>query len=315
MSAPNSTIGLANAISELLGPIGGQEVRDFTLVEVHEAILEALALGGSSFMELPDGLLWSDVPQLLRQPEHQMTAPQRRAITTAMLVEDHLPGFASEYLRIFPVQGVTDLRTNLMNSTVQVGVYKWLAEENTHRYRFGWYALLAADDPQTILEMQATEGAKFYQAPSYRPGVLFVYTALQEYATQKFYTLLRGNVSEPILRYTLQQIAAEEARHCRFFLKLITPPLMRGDASLYQEIQEMLQHFQMPLSHMLENYLRRAADMRRTAPGYDHREAFEYLARQLRRITETRTTAVKHPINDLVETLDRLTPLKKPLGR
>jgi rubrerythrin len=151
------------------------------------------------------------------------------------------------------------------------------------------------------------EGKKAYVAPHDNPTQLFTYTAVQEKATQLFYSCLRQSVDEPVLRAVLAKLSQDEARHCNFFSQLCLDAIAQANARQVAQMKDALQHFSMPLAMMMDNYIRKAIQMKRAARGYDYEEALEHYARLVRKVIDARSNARGTNLQDLLQfTLDRM---------
>jgi rubrerythrin len=231
------------------------------------------------------------------------------AVETAMLVEDHIPGYASEYIQYFMLdEDRTDAEAWTCRQMLHF-VYRWVAEEDRHAHCLElWLRNCGRREAGALTALMVTEGKKRYVIPHVDPTQLFTYTTLQEKATQLFYSCLRSAVDEPVLRSVLGKLAQDEARHCHFFSQLALDTLQTADSSRVVRIREALEQFQMPLATLLENYKRRAVQMTRTAAGYDYRDALEYFARLVKRSMETRTVARSGNLQDLLLFTQKLQP-------
>jgi acyl-[acyl-carrier-protein] desaturase len=138
------------------------------------------------------------------------------AVETAMLVEDHIPGYASEYIRVFMThEGRTDAEAWKCREMLHF-VFRWVAEEDRHAHCLElWLRNCGRKDPDALTDLMVIEGKKHYSMPHDDPTQLFTYTAIQEKATQLYYSCLRSSVTEPVLRSVLGRLAQDEARHCR----------------------------------------------------------------------------------------------------
>jgi rubrerythrin len=231
------------------------------------------------------------------------------AVETAMLVEDHIPGYGSEYLRIFMVNEERTDEEAWMCRQMLHFVFRWVAEEDRHAHCLElWMRHCGRRDPQALTHLMVTEGKKQYIAPHDNPTQLFTYTALQEKATQLFYSCLRQSVDEPILRSILAKLSQDEARHCHFFSQLVLDALSEGNSRHVAQIKEALEHFSMPLATMMDNYRRKAIQMMRAAQGYNYKEALDHFERLVKRVMETRTNARGTNIQDLLQFAQELQP-------
>ena len=157
-----------------------------------------------------------------------------------------------------------------------------------------------------------TECKKHYVAPHDDPAQLFTYTALQEKATQLFYSCLRQSVDEPVLRSILLKLSQDEARHCHFFSQLVLDALRQGNSRTIAQMRESLEQFSMPLAMMMENYKRRAIQMMRAASGYHYKDAIDHFSRLIKRVEESRTSSRGGPGGAPLQDLLRFTQEMQP---
>lgn len=238
-----------------------------------------------------------------------MSDLQVGAVETAMLVEDHIPGYASEYLRLFMLREDRGDEEAWKCRQMLHFVFRWVAEEDRHAHILElWLRHSGRRDEKALTDLMVLEGKKTYVAPHENPTQLFTYTAIQEKATQLFYSCLRQSVDEPILRSILARLAQDEARHCHFFSQLVLDALREANHRHIAQIKDALQHFSMPLATMLENYKRKAIQMRRAARGYDYQQAMEHFARLVKQVMHTRTNARGTNLQDLLQFTQGLLP-------
>jgi acyl-[acyl-carrier-protein] desaturase len=241
--------------------------------------------------------------------EHELSDLQLRAVETALLVEDHIPSYASEYLRIFSVDSSRTDEEAWANRQMLHFVFRWVAEEDRHAHLLELYLRHSGQrDPEALTRLLVTEGKKPYTAPHEVPAALFAYTAIQEKATQLFYSCLRQAVREPVLREILRNLAADEARHCTFFSQIVLDILREERPKTIALIREALEQFEMPLAHTLSQYKRKAILMARAADGYDYRRAFEHFARLVKQVLSARLTSRGSQLNDLLLLAQQLSP-------
>jgi len=236
------------------------------------------------------------------------------AVETAMLVEDHIPGYGSEYMRLFMVTPErTDEEARMCRQMLHF-VFRWVMEEDRHAHCLElWLRNSGRRDPQALTDLMVMECKKAYQAPHENPTQLFTYTACQEKATQLYYHCLRQSVEEPILRSVLTKLMQDEARHCHFFSQLVLDGLQDATTRQVAQMKEVLEGFSMPLSMMLDNYKRKAIQMRRAASGYDHTAGFEHFARLVKRTIDARTNSRGTNLQDLLLFTQSLLPAQKPV--
>jgi acyl-[acyl-carrier-protein] desaturase len=238
-----------------------------------------------------------------------MTDVHVGAVETAMLVEDHIPGYGAEYTRLFMVhEDRTDAEAWQCRQMLHF-VFRWVAEEDRHAHCLElWLRHSGRRDPQALTELMVLECKKPYVAPHDNPTQLFTYTAIQEKATQLFYSCLRQSVDEPVLRAVLARLSQDEARHCHFFSQLVLDALHDASNQHVAQIKETLEHFSMPLAMMMENYKRKAIQMMRAARGYNYLEAMQHFERLVKRTMETRTNARGTNLQDLLLFTQQLVP-------
>lgn len=230
------------------------------------------------------------------------------AVETAMLVEDHIPGYGSEYTRIFMVHSErTDSEAWTCRQMLHF-VFRWIAEEDRHAHLLElWLRHSGRRDEQALTNLMVAECKKKYEAPHDDPTQLFTYTSVQEKATQLYYSCLRQSVDEPVLRSILAKLSQDEARHCNFFSQLCLDALAEANSRHVSQIKDALQHFSMPLAMMMDNYIRKAIQMKRAARGYDYLEALEHFARLVQKTMNSRTNARGTNLQDLLQfTLSRI---------
>jgi acyl-[acyl-carrier-protein] desaturase len=250
---------------------------------------------------------WSALPDSVHQSS--LKDLHVGAVETAMLVEDHIPGYASEYIRVFMLdEDRTDAEAWTCRQMLHF-VYRWVAEEDRHAHCLElWLRNCGRRDEGALTALMVTEGKKHYTVPHEDPVQLFTYTTLQEKATQLYYSCLRSAVDEPILRSILGRLSQDEARHCHFFSQLALDALRSAGSRQIAQIREALEQFQMPLTMMLENYKRKAIQMNRAARGYDYRDALDHFSRLVKRSMEARTHARAGNLQDLLLFTQKLQP-------
>jgi len=238
-----------------------------------------------------------------------MTDVHVGAVETAMLVEDHIPGYGAEYIRLFMVHEERTDEEAWMCRQMLHFVFRWVAEEDRHAHCLElWLRNCGRRDPEALTDLMVLECKKQYVAPHDNPTQLFTYTAIQEKATQLFYSCLRQSVEEPVLRSVLARLSQDEARHCHFFSQLVLDALQNASNQQVAQIKETLEHFSMPLAMMMENYKRKAIQMMRAARGYNYLEAMQHFERLVKRTMETRTNARGTNLQDLLLFTQALVP-------
>jgi len=250
---------------------------------------------------------WSSLPDAISHSN--MKDLHLGAVETAMLVEDHIPGYGSEYIRLFSITEDLSDEQAWKNRQMLHFVFRWVAEEDRHGHILELYLRNSGRrDSEQLTALMVKEGKKPYTAPHEHPTALFAYTSLQEKATQIFYNCLRRSVDEPILRDVLSRLSQDEARHCHFFTKMVMDALAQPGERTAQLVKEAMVNFEMPLAHMLDHYKRKAIQMMRAANGYNYLDAFDHFSRVLHRVAQSRVNSRAHTLEDLISLARELTP-------
>lgn len=241
----------------------------------------------------------------------KLTDVQVSAVRTSLMIEDHIPGYASEYFRLFPVDGSVSKEEAWRNRNVLHFVFQWCAEEDRHAHGFELYLRSSGRINQEDLTREMVhEGAKKYTAPSDNFSLLFTYTMLQEKATQLYYQTLYQSVEHaPVLRALLKRLFQDEARHCSYFSDLVLLDLRNQGDELVGKIKTALDAFAMPMADLLDNYKRQAITMIRAAKGYDHRSSFSQLDEIIRRYSQASSRSASYPLEDFFTTVPNFSPV------
>ncbi|OGH59651.1 MAG: hypothetical protein A3G34_07470 [Candidatus Lindowbacteria bacterium RIFCSPLOWO2_12_FULL_62_27] len=269
------------------------------------------------YLKTSDTKAWSrfddafDWPNLSKSEEIQrLTDVQLAAVRTSLMIEDHIPGYATEYFRLFPVDDTVPKDAAWRNRNMLHFVFQWCAEEDRHAHVFETYLRATGRvDQEDLTREMIHEGAKKYHAPSDHFSLLFTYTMLQEKATQLYYQMLYRSVEEaPVLREVLKRLFQDEARHCSYFSDLVLLDLRSQGDELVAKIKTALDSFAMPMADLLDNYKRQAITMIRAARGYDHRSAFSQLDEIIRRYTESSARSAAYPLEDFFTAVPNFNP-------
>lgn len=234
-----------------------------------------------------------------------LTEEQVEALRTAMLVEDHIPGYSKAYHELFALTPELppeelDFRRQMLHF-----VFKWACDEDRHAHTLANY--LAATRRVDAAALAAETRAAFvqpYRAPHPDGMQMAVYTVIQEKATQVFYARLRDAVEEPVGREVLDALSQDEARHCGFFSDLLRMYLAAPGGADLARVKEAVVEFKMPLYGVLDNYRRRSIVMMRAARGYDFRDAFGLIKQAVGRYADARTDSRSTGLADLLDALD-----------
>ena len=268
------------------------------------------------YLKTSDKRAWSryeefDWPSLRKSEEiAKLTDVQLQAVRTSLMIEDHIPGYATEYFRLFPVDGSVSPDMAWRNRNMLHFVFQWCAEEDRHAHTFEMYLRSSGRvDQDDLTKEMVREGVKKYTAPSDNFSLLFTYTMLQEKATQLYYQTLYNSVEHaPVLRALLKRLFQDEARHCSYFSDLVLLDLKSSGDELIQNIKTALDGFAMPMADLLDNYKRQAITMIRAAKGYDHRSAFSQLNEIIKRYSQSSSKSSTYSIEDFFTAVPSLSP-------
>jgi len=203
-----------------------------------------------------------------------------------LFVEDHLPGYLSEYLRIMTDPEAPDSQ-QIVNRKALHYTFRWVAEEDRHAHVLEMYltktGLVREEDLQAEMLRERKTG---YSFPYHQMAEGFVYLALQEKATHLYYRALARDVDEPLLKALLTKMGADEASHGAFFYDLLTRAY-RGDLdALARKVTAVANDFRMPVQNNLLNYRRQLLGMMRAAPSYRHGDVFADMMRAVDRAAQ-----------------------------
>ena len=217
----------------------------------------------------PYDLVLGDGLERLARPD-RLSDVQRDVVKTVLFVEDHLPGYLSEYLRVMTDPDQPD-EQYAVNRRALHYTFRWVAEEDRHAHVLELYLTGTGLVPRDELEREmARERKTAYAFPYTEMEPAFIYLALQEKATHLYYRALAGAVEEPLLKSVLRRMAADEASHGKFFYDLLIRS-NRGDLdALSRKISGVASDFKMPVQSNLLNYRRQILNLMRAAPAYRH---------------------------------------------
>ena len=214
-----------------------------------------------------------NMPQLCR-PE-RLNEYQRAAVKTVLYVEDHLPGYLSEYLRIMTDPDVTDDQ-HITNRNTLHFTFRWVAEEDRHAHVLERYLTKSGlcSEKELAMDMMR-ERKQAYIFPYQQLVEGFIYLALQEKATHLYYRALAKDIDEPLLKTVLSRMGADEESHGKFFYDMLIRS-HKGDLdALSRKITAVANDFKMPVQNNLLNYRRQLLGMMRAAPSYRHPDVFQ----------------------------------------
>ena len=224
----------------------------------------------------PYDLVEDENMRTLARPE-RLSAVQVAAVKTVLFVEDHLPGYLSEYLRIMTDPTLPDDQQIVSRKTLHF-TFRWVAEEDRHAHVLELYLARSGLVKKGELETEMLkERQTAYMFPYDHNNQMvegFIYLAPQEKATHLYYRALANDVDEPLLRTILSKMGADEASHGTFFYNLLIESF-KGDLDLLsRKISAVANDFKMPVQNNLINYRRQLLGMMRAAPSYRHPDVF-----------------------------------------
>jgi hypothetical protein len=226
--------------------------------------------------------------QSIARPE-RLSEVQVAAVKTVLFVEDHLPGYLSESLRIMTNPSQPD-EQQIVSRNVLHFTFRWVGEEDRHAHVLEMYLTrLGLAKPRELELDMLRERRAAYVFPYDQNNQLaegFIYLALQEKATHLYYRALARDVDEPLLKSILIKMSADEASHGTCFYNLLIESL-RGDLdALSRRVSAVAQDFKMPVQNNLLNYRRQLLGMMRAAPSYRHPDVFADMMRAVNRAAQ-----------------------------
>jgi hypothetical protein len=210
----------------------------------------------------------------LARPD-RLSETQLSAVKTVLYVEDHLPGYLSEYLRNLTDPEVPDDQYIINRNTLHF-TFRWVGEEDRHAHVLEMYlkktGLVAEGDLEAEMLRERKTAYMFPYPGQVMKG--FVYLALQEKATHLYYRALSKDLDEPLLKTILTRMGADEASHGAFFYNLLIKA-HKGDLDkLARTVSAVSNDFKMPVQSNLINYRRQLLNLMRAAPSYKHPDVF-----------------------------------------
>lgn len=247
------------------------------------------------YLRRADRMGWSPYDLVDHEQVRSIARPERlsegqiAAVKTVLFVEDHLPGYLSEYLRIMTDPGLPDGQ-QIVSRNVLHFTFRWVGEEDRHAHVLEMYLTrLGLVKPGELQLDMLRERQAAYAFPYDHNNQLiegFIYLALQEKATHLYYRALGRDVEEPLLKSILARMGADEASHGTFFYNLLIESF-RGDLdALSRRVSAVAQDFKMPVQNNLLNYRRQLLGMMRAAPSYRHPDVFADMMRAVDRAAQ-----------------------------
>jgi hypothetical protein len=237
----------------------------------------------------PYDLVNHDNVRALARPE-RLTQTQRDAVQTVLYVEDHLPGYLAEYLRIMTDPDLPDGQY-IVNRQALHYTFRWVAEEDRHAHVLEMYLAATGLVPRAQLDIDMVRERKTaYVFPYQRVEEGFIYLALQEKATHLYYRALADAIDEPLLESILKRMGADEASHGAFFYDLLIKSNHGDLDALARKISAVAADFKMPVQNNLLNYRRQLLNLMRAAPAYRHGDVFADMMRAVDNASRQYTT-------------------------
>jgi hypothetical protein len=246
------------------------------------------------YLRRADKMGWSPYDLVDQQSIQNIARPDRlsdtqlSAVKTVLYVEDHLPGYLSEYLRNLTDPEVTDEQYILNRNTLHF-TFRWVGEEDRHAHVLEMYLKKTGLVKPADLEAEMLKERKTAYMFPYPGQVMkgFVYLALQEKATHLYYRALAKDLDEPLLKTILTRMGADEASHGAFFYNLLIK-CHKGDLdALARTVSAVANDFKMPVQSNLTNYRRQLLSLMRAAPSYRHPDVFTDMMTAIEKASKT----------------------------
>ncbi|MCP3802921.1 acyl-ACP desaturase [Allokutzneria sp. A3M-2-11 16] len=261
---------------------------------------EAAARSSAAHAWSVDELDWQGL-----RPEH-LTDDDRTIVRFLTFVEDHIPAYLTFALSAFPTTGDMDASTYRRNREYFRFLLAWGNDEEKHASALVQYQIRAEiADGHRLAEELADVGRTPWSLPYEDPLELFVYTFLQEKATQLFYQRYQHVVGEPVLKELLARLARDEARHFAFYSRLVESSLRSTGRQALDGVRNVLSTFRMPLDGSLDGYWRMglaAVD----AVGHDHTEAYDAIGKLVRRFADQLGAPEVEDLDRLIRSAQRM---------
>jgi len=236
----------------------------------------------------PYDLVEDDRMREIARPE-RLNEYQVGAVKTVLFVEDHLPGYLSEYLRIMTDPAMPDDQ-QIASRKVLHFTFRWVAEEDRHAHVLEMYLEKSGlVKPAELQQEMLRERKTAYIFPYDHDNKMvegFIYLALQEKATHLYYRALARDINEPLLKSVLTKMGADEASHGAFFYEMLIESFHGNLDALAQKVSAVAQDFKMPVQQNLQNYRRQLLGMMRAAPSYKHSDVLADMMKAIDRAAQ-----------------------------
>jgi len=263
------------------------------------------------YLRRSDRMGWS--PYDLVDHEHvrdiarpdRLSEQQLNAVKTVLYVEDHLPGYLSEYLRVLTDPEMPDSQL-IVNRQALHYTFRWAAEEDRHAHVLEMYLTRTGLVKRDLLEAEMLkERQTSYDFPYQRIEEGFIYLALQEKATHLYYRALAKDLDEPLLQSILARMGADEASHGAFFYELLIRSNKGNLDALARKISAVANDFKMPVQSNLTNYRRQLLGLMRSAPSYRHSDVFTDMMNAVERAAKTYSRDALHLVTPELGPFDK----------
>lgn len=245
------------------------------------------------YLRRADRMGWSPYDLVDQEKMREIARPERlsetqlAAVKTVLYVEDHLPGYLTEYLHVITDPNVPDDQY-IVNRTVLRYTLRWVGEEDRHSHVLEMYLKKSGLVKEADLDADLLRERKTAYIFPYRDSLVdgFVYLALQEKATHLYYRALAKDLNEPLLQTILSKMGADEASHGAFFYDLLIK-CHKGDLdALARRVTKVSNEFKMPVQSNLTNYRRQILSLMKSAPSYRHPDVFADMMDAIKRASE-----------------------------
>ena len=258
------------------------------------------------FLLLADNTTWSRYTSFAWEelkPE-LLTGRQRQAVFFITYIEDHLPGYFTEYVKRFPIDETVSSDDCIQNRELYHFIVRWAQEEDRHAHvLFNYQVRAGLADVDSLRRDLAREGSKTFTIGFTEAPDVFTYTMLQEKSTFLFYQQFHNAVEEPVLKAILRLLAKDEARHFSYFMSVVGTYIEKYGEQMLPRMKEVVRQFGMPLHNTLTNYKRLSLIVQDAAGGYDHTESFEELKKVINKFADAETRSKSVTLTDFVQSI------------
>ncbi len=180
--------------------------------------------------------------------EGRLSDVEINAVLGTMLVESHNPRFTARLMDY-----------NALDHETTGFLAYWTLEEAKHYMALRTYAEVLArrgriDSNRLEGILQQTRAGEWGEKETaMTPVQTYLYTTLQEFATNAVYKSFAKRTQEPVLQGMLTLLAKDEMRHCIYYLEK-GREIMQQDKPSLDEIEDVLLNFEMPGRGFVPDY-------------------------------------------------------------